>query len=133
MYLVNEVEAQTVNPQFFHEAESLLAGVPKGATLSDLSDEHRRTVQGKLRQSIGNAVALGSRIANVKQLVEAFSRLVALERLAYGIGPEAEFADPLTELLRQIQGRARTFGPVADDPAFLPGYPPHTTIVDRPA
>ncbi|MEO8391213.1 hypothetical protein [Polaromonas sp.] len=113
MQLFAEVEAQTTAPQLLQEVERLLAGVPKGTALTDLPDAEQKALRAKLGESLNKALALGSRTVTYKALVESLTRLVSLEREAYGINADTDPDDPLSSLLRNL--KARTFQPVADD------------------
>lgn len=61
-------------------------------------------------------LAMPLRASVVKALVDAFGRLVAMEREAYGIEDRdpGDADDPLTTLLRRVQDRAKTVMPVHD-------------------
>lgn len=115
MQLVDEVEAQTTRPELLLEAEQFLAGIPKGGTLADLPEEEQKAARAKLGEALSKAIALGPRAATFKGLVESLSRLISLEREAYGItADDGDLEDPLAKLLTTL--KARTFQPVVDDP-----------------
>lgn len=73
----------------------------------------------QLEKQTAKQAALKDRASTAKALVDAFGRLVAIEREAYGINPDAgDLSDPLTSLLHGF--KARTIQPVADDPDLEP-------------
>lgn len=119
IHLTNEVELQSIRPDFFLEIEALLAGIPKGTVLADVPEFKEKAY--KISAALEKALALGTRTVTLKALVESFSRLVALEREAYGINAGAlDPEDAMTSMLIRLQGTARTITPVADDIDLLP-------------
>lgn len=119
IHLTNEVELQSIRPDFFLEIEALLAGIPKGTVLADVPEFKEKAY--KISAALEKALALGSRTVTLKALVESFSRLVALEREAYGINAGAlDPEDAMTSMLIRLQGTARTITPIADDIDLLP-------------
>jgi hypothetical protein len=69
----------------------------------------------ELEKQTKKQVALKDRASTVKILVDAFGRLVAIEREAHGINSDdTPDDDPIGNLLKNI--KARTIQPVADDP-----------------
>lgn len=119
IHLTNEVELQSIRPDFFLEIEALLAGIPKGTVLADVPEFKEKAY--KISAALEKALALGSRTVTLKALVESFSRLVALEREAYGINAGAlDPEDAMTSMLARLQGTARTITPIADDIDLLP-------------
>lgn len=119
IHLTNEVELQSIRPDFFLEIEALLAGIPKGTVLADVPEFKEKAY--KVSVALEKALALGSRTVTLKALVESFSRLVALEREAYGINAGAlDPEDAMTSMLIRLQGNARTITPIADDIDLLP-------------
>lgn len=119
IHLTNEVELQSIRPDFFLEIEALLAGIPKGTVLADVPEFKEKAY--KISVALEKALALGSRTVTLKALVESFSRLVALEREAYGINAGAlDPEDAMTSMLIRLQGTARTITPIADDIDLLP-------------
>lgn len=69
---------------------------------------------GELERQTAKKAALKDRASTAKSLIDAFGRLVAIEREAHGINADAELTDPLSTLLQNL--KARTFRPVAGDP-----------------
>lgn len=118
MHLTAEVELQSLKPEFFIELEQLIAGIPKGATLADMPEGKEKAF--KISAGLEKALSLSSRTVTLKALVESFSRLLALEREAFGINStNQEFEDPFTLMLRSLQGTAKTIVPIAEDPDLL--------------
>lgn len=73
----------------------------------------------ELEKQTRKQVILKERASTAKTLVDAFGRLVAIEREAHGINAdEAPDDDPVGNLLKTI--KARTIQPVADDPDLDP-------------
>lgn len=69
----------------------------------------------ELERQTKKQASLKDRASTVKILVDAFGRLVAIEREAHGINSDdAPDDDPIGNLLKNI--KARTIQPVADDP-----------------
>jgi len=69
----------------------------------------------ELERQTKKHASLKDRASTVKILVDAFGRLVAIEREAHGINSDdAPDDDPIGNLLKNI--KARTIQPVADDP-----------------
>lgn len=68
----------------------------------------------ELERQTAKKAALKDRASTAKSLIDAFGRLVAIEREAHGINADAELTDPLSTLLQNL--KARTFQPVAGDP-----------------
>ncbi len=119
MHLFAEVEQQTLNPELFDKIAHALAGIPKGVPLSALPEDEQKKVRALLGDSLTKALALNTRTATYKALVDSLTRLVGLEREAYGINPDAgDLTDPLAQLLHGF--KARTIQPVADDPDLRP-------------
>lgn len=114
MHLMSEVEAQSFHPEVLKEIDQLLAGIPKGKTLDDLPEDKQKAARALLSDGLAKALALGQRTATYKSLVDSLTRLVGLEREAYGITEDTDLEDPVTKLLHSL--KARTFQPVADDP-----------------
>ena len=72
----------------------------------------------ELEKQTRKQVILKERASTAKTLVDAFGRLVAIEREAHGINAdEAPDDDPVGNLLKTI--KARTIQPVADDPDLV--------------
>lgn len=67
----------------------------------------------ELERQTAKKAALKDRASTAKSLIDAFGRLVAIEREAHGINADTETDDPISKWLREI--KARTFQPVADD------------------
>ena len=119
MHLTAEVELQSLKPEFFIELEHLIAGIPKGATLADMPEGQAKLL--KVSAGLEKALSLSSRTVTLKALVESFTRLVAMEREAFGINSaNQDFEDPFSLMLRSLQGSARTIVPIAEDPDLLP-------------
>jgi hypothetical protein len=118
MHLMSEVEAQSFRPELFKEIDQLLAGIAKGKTLDDLPEDKQKAARALLSDGLAKALALGQRTATYKSLVDSLTRLVGLEREAYGITEDTDLEDPVTKLLHSL--KARTFQPVADDPDIAP-------------
>lgn len=114
MHLLAEVEAQSFRPEVLKEIDQLLAGIAKGKTLDDLPEDRQKAARALLSDGLAKAMALGPRTATFKALVDSLTRLVGLEREAYGINEDTDLEDPVTKLLHSL--KARTFQPVADDP-----------------
>lgn len=106
MMLLAELEAQTKQ-------------VPELAALGELMAKPDDKGIDKLNELYHKVISLGSRTGTMKALAESLSKLVALEREAYGISADAaEADDPLAQLLHGI--KARTIQPVAEDPDLEP-------------
>ena len=78
----------------------------------------------KLQQQLGRQTArrmsLKERALTFKTLVDAFGRLVMIERLANGIGNDEELEDPFAVFLRTVKARPI---PIAAEPLGLEGPP----------
>ena len=69
----------------------------------------------ELERQTERKVALKDRASTAKSLIDAFGRLVAIEREAHGINSAPiELNDPFTAMLTSLQGTARTIVPVPD-------------------
>jgi hypothetical protein len=68
----------------------------------------------ELERQTAKRAALKDRASTAKSLIDAFGRLVAIEREAHGINADTDIDDPLATLLHGL--KARTIQPVADDP-----------------
>ena len=77
-------------------------------------------LSAELEKQTAKKAPLKDRASTAKSLIDAFGRLVAIERVAHGINAEAELTDPFSEMLRSLQGNARTIVPIADDPDLTP-------------
>lgn len=99
-----EVEA-TVSSRIRLSHQSSAARMQKMVT--KLASELERQTERK--------VALKDRASTAKSLIDAFGRLVAIEREAHGINSAPiELNDPFTAMLTSLQGTARTIVPVPD-------------------
>jgi len=113
MKLLAELESQTDNQGLYAQLQELLHD-PIGDDDGPAAKERHR----KRLEVFDKAMSLGSRTSTMKALAESLSKLVALEREAYGISSSpGEADDPLAQLLHGF--KARTIQPVADDPDLL--------------
>lgn len=75
----------------------------------------------ELERQTTKKAALKDRASTAKSLIDAFGRLVAIEREAHGIDAGAlDPEDAMTSMLTRLQGTARTITPIADDIDLLP-------------
>lgn len=92
-----EIEAQTDSPELFAELSALLNDGSGGKAADKLAEAYRRVLE------------LPGRVDNMKKLVEAFEKLVKLERQAFGLDnplevpPEApESPQATNEMARRV-------------------------------
>ena len=112
MVMLSELESMTQSPMLLKDLQACLAQCQAGEDIP-------HAVLTKADILLGQALTLDSRAGVLKSLTDSLGRLVALEREAYGINRDAEFTDAFSEMLRGIQGKAKTFEPVAEDIDFV--------------
>lgn len=103
--------AKIINGQATQQAVIRLAHQASAARMQKLVTK----LGAELERQTEKRAALKDRASTAKSLIDAFGRLVAIEREAHGINAETgESVDPFTSMLAKLQGTARTIVPVPD-------------------
>ena len=106
--------AKVINGQATTQAEVRISHQTKAKRLQTLVLK----LTTELERQTKKQAPLKDRASTAKILVDAFGRLVAIERVAHGINSdEVPDDDPIGNLLKNL--KARTVQPVADDPDLV--------------
>jgi hypothetical protein len=108
MTMLGELEVMTEAPMLIRDLQSCLAQCQAGEDIP-------HAILAKADTLLGQALTLDNRAGVLKTLTDTLTKLVALEREAFGLDKQdIEMDDPLTSLLRNL--KARTVPIVHDDP-----------------
>lgn len=112
----NATEKQTIEVEASHVAHVRIGHQTGAARLQQLAAK----LLQQLERMTARRMSLKERALTFKTLVDAFGRLVIIERLAHGIGVDVELEDPFAVFLRTVKARPI---PIAVEPLGREGPP----------